>query len=144
MNKLKKALKELERSLTASRRVKVGFLKGATYPDGQPVAQVAAWNEWGDPARGRPPRPFFRNMVQSESPKWGKRLALCLQRTGYDVDKALGMMGEDISGALRESIATFTSPELAPSTIARKGFDKPLVNTGHMMRSISWEIVDGS
>lgn len=141
---MRKSLKKLERSLLSSRRVKVGFLKGATYPDGQSVAQVAAWNEWGNPAKGRPPRPFFRNMVQKESPEWGKRLSACLQRTGFDVDKALGMMGEDISGALRESITSFTTPGLAPSTIARKGFDKPLVDTGHMLRSVSWELVDGS
>lgn len=127
-----------------SRTLRVGFLSGATYPDGKSVAQVAAYNEYGSPKRNRPPRPFFRQAIQAGQPTWGKKLAGALRATGYDVDKALGMLGEDIAGEVRESITKFTSPALAPATIARKGFAKPLVDTGMMLRSVSYEVADGN
>ena len=44
--------------------LRVGFLEGATYPDGTTVAEVAAKNEYG--AVGVPMRPFFRTMVKSK------------------------------------------------------------------------------
>ena len=49
-------------------RVTVGFYKTATYPDGTPVAAVAAWNEFGTKGGGWggpiPERPFFRQTVR--------------------------------------------------------------------------------
>jgi hypothetical protein len=118
--------------------VKVGFLEGATYPDGTPVAAVAFWNEYG--ASG-PPRPFFRGMIAKESPGWGGKLKGALQHTGNDADKALRIVGEDIQGALMQSINDFTSPALAASTIARKGFDKPLIDTAVMVNSTGIKVV---
>ena len=52
-----KALEEIARKMGGG-EVAVGFMEGATYPDGTPVAAVAFWNEYGGP--GRQPRPFFR------------------------------------------------------------------------------------
>ena len=118
--------------------VEVGFLEGATYPDGTPVAAVAFWNEYG--ASG-PPRPFFRNMISEESPTWGNKLAGAVQHTGGDGAKALAMMGEDIQGALVQSINTLTDPPLAPSTIKRKGFDKPLIDKAHMLNSTGYRVI---
>jgi hypothetical protein len=129
-------LKELAAKMSGS--VEVGFLEGATYPDGTPVAAVAFWNEYGNDFT--PPRPFFRTMIAKESPSWGPKLAGALKATG-DGDKALALMGEDIQGALIQSINDFTTPALAPSTIAAKGFDKPLIDTGHMVNSTSYRVV---
>ena len=39
--------------------VDVGFMSGATYPDGTSVAQVAFWNEFGHGGRLPPPPPFY-------------------------------------------------------------------------------------
>jgi hypothetical protein len=118
--------------------VQVGFLEGATYPDGTPVAAVAFWNEYG--ASGQP-RPFFRGMIAKESPKWGTKLKGALAATGNDGAKALALMGEDIQGALIQSINDFTSPALAASTIKRKGFDKPLIDSSHMVNSTGYRVV---
>lgn len=119
--------------------VSVGFLEGSTYPDGTPVAAVAFWNEFGT-ERGIPPRPFFRNMISKESPGWPKRIAAVAKATNYDGKKVLGMMGEDIKGALVESIIDLTDPPLSEKTIKRKGFDKPLVDTSHMKNSVDYEV----
>jgi hypothetical protein len=133
-----KALKEIaERNLAS---VEVGFLEEATYPDGTPVAAVAYWNEYGSSG---PPRPFFRQMIEKEKATWGPKLAAAYKHTDGDGEKALRIVGDNIQGALIQSINDLTSPPLAPSTIAAKGFDKPLIDTSHMVNSTGVRVVKG-
>lgn len=132
----------LQRDLARAPTLRIGFLDGATYPDGTGVAAVAAYNEYGNPARNRPPRPFMRQTIERERDGWGKTLAAGLRMNDYNVTAGLGVLGEDIAGAIRETITQFDSPPLSPRTIARKGFAKPLVDTGTMLRSVSWELSD--
>ena len=118
--------------------VSVGFLGDAVYPDGTPVAAVAFWNEFGKP--GQPPRPFFRQMIAAESPSWPAKMAALAKATDYDGDKVLALMGEDIAGALKQSINDFTTPGLAESTVDAKGFAKPLIDTGKMLNDVHYEV----
>lgn len=138
-DKLKTALEDIAKRAASARLVRVGFMEGATYPDGTPVAAVAAWNEYG--SLNRPPRPFFQAMINAEKAGWGAKVAAQLKRTNYNADRTLGIMGEDIKGALAQSITDFATPALAESTIERKGFEKPLVDTGHMLNSITYEVL---
>lgn len=119
--------------------VSVGFLEGAVYPDGTPVAAVAFWNEFGAPSKGQPPRPFFRQMIEAESSTWPDKLAALLAG-GHDVEDSLALLGEDIEGALKQSIMSLSSPPLAQSTIDAKGFEKPLIDTGQMKDSVGYEV----
>lgn len=113
---LKKYLEQI--SVKMSGTLKAGFLSGATYPDGTLVAAVAFWNEFGHKGRfPAPPRPFFRSMVSAESPTWGPKLAKLAVAMNYDGEKILGMLGEDIAGALRQSITELMTPELSPTTL---------------------------
>lgn len=132
-----KALEEIARKMGGG-EVSVGFMEGATYPDGTPVAAVAFWNEYGGP--GRQPRPFFRQMIAKESPTWAAKMGKLAKAMDYDGAKVLALMGEDIKGALQKSINDFQSPPLAPSTIAAKGFAKPLIDTSHMLNSVAYEV----
>jgi len=184
------ALDALAGKLEGIRTLKVGFLRGGTYPDGTSLPMVAAANEFGgtierepsDPDEGggqtiyrkvnkagteflrggrfvkqkesnfasthyvgayvikRPPRPFFRNMIAAQAPKWGKLAAAILKRNDMDVDAMLETMGQEIVGRLQESINTLMEPPLAASTIARKGFDKPLIETSLMVKHIQYEV----
>ena len=134
------ALKELARKLASAPTLKVGFLGGGPYPDGTSIAMVAATNEFGVPARGQPPRPFFRNMIAAQSPRWGKMAAALLERNDLDVDAMLDTMGQEIVGRVQESINTLTEPKLAQSTIDKKGFDKPLIETSLMVKSVSYTV----
>ena len=118
-------------------QVSVGFMAGATYPDGTPVAAVAFWNEYG--ASG-PPRPFFRQMIAKESPSWAYKMGKLAKATDYNGHRVLGLMGEDIRGALQQSINEFATPALSPSTIAAKGHSKPLIDTAHMLNSVTYEV----
>lgn len=120
--------------------VKVGFMEGATYPDGTPVPAVAAFNEFGVPSKGQPPRPFFRNMIAEHSAEWGKQLGKILASNGENGPQALALMGELIKGQLVQSIRDTNDPPLAESTVAAKGFDKPLIDTGVMWNSIDFVV----
>ncbi|HDC4367545.1 TPA: hypothetical protein O8L32_000584 [Enterobacter cloacae] len=140
---LEAKLAELAEKLGDGKTLRVGFLEGATYPDGQSVPMVAAANEYGDPAMNRPPRPFFRNMIAEKSPEWPQDIAKIAEATGYDAEAMLGMMGEHIKGQLQGSIRDLMEPALSPVTIAKKGFSKPLIETSHMLNSVDYDIKDG-
>jgi hypothetical protein len=137
--KLEAYLKGEVRKLTNAKEVRVGFLEGATYPDGTPVATIAAIQNFGAPSRGIPPRPFFSNLIARDGRDWSDQLARLL-RQGHDARSALTLMGLYIEGGLRQSIVDTNAPPLAEATIARKGFDKPLVDTGHMLQSVDSEV----
>ena len=122
--------------------VKIGFLSGATYPDGQSVAAVAAFNEFGVPSRGQPPRPFFRGMVARQKGSWASAIAQNLAATHYDARRTLDRMGQGIKGQLQQSIVELRDPPLSPSTVKAKGFDTPLIDTGHMLNSVDYEVID--
>ena len=138
--KFEAAMADLARRLGRPATLKVGFLGNATYPDGKPVAMIAAINEYGAPSRGQPPRPFFRRMINAKQGEWPAAIAGVLQAQGNDVEKAFDIAGAAIAGQLRQSIVDLVDPPLAPSTIARKGHDKPLVDTSHMLKSVDHEV----
>ena len=140
---LQKRLAELAQSLGEAKTLRVGFLEGATYPDGESVAMVAAANEFGDPGMNRPPRPFFRRMIEDKSPQWGDDIGKIAVAVKYDASTLFPLMGERIKEQLQASIREFTDPALAPSTVARKGFDKPLIETSHMLNSVDYDVKDG-
>ena len=120
-------------------QLKVGLLEGATYPDGTPVPMVAATNEFGNPANNQPPRPFFRNAIANHESEWQEATAKLIENGG-EVRDALSLLGEIIVDDIKESIRTLDSPPLSPVTIARKGFDKPLIDTSNMLNSVSYEV----
>lgn len=139
-DKLERYLAELARKIQNPGTLRVGFLEGATYPDGTPVPLVASVQEFGSPAQGVPARPFFRGMIADKSPTWGPAMGEVLKQTDFDAAGALRLMGEGIKGQLQQSIIEFDRVPLSPLTIARKGNDKQLVDTGHMLNSVDYEV----
>ena len=141
-DRLERALMEISRQLGSGGVVAVGFLENAKYPDGTPVAAVAAWNNFGTPNARYPipPRPFFSNMVANKSPEWPTGIATQLLATNYNIRQTLMLTGAAIQGQLKDSIIQTNSPKLSPYTIARKGFDKPLIETSHMINSVDFEV----
>jgi hypothetical protein len=87
-----------------------------------------------------PPRPFFRTMIANEQDGWGGELGKHLVATKYNVDKSLSLTGELLDGQLAASIDATVSPQNAKSTIAKKGFDKPLIDTGYMRSRIAHDV----
>lgn len=146
MAKLKggdKVYREIERiagKIARGADLKVGFLAGATYSDGKPVAMIASIQEFGAPRAGIPARPFFRNMIAAKKGEWPRAIADLIKDNDYDVGKAFNIAGYAIAGQLRQSIIDTNTPPNAPSTIAKKGFNAPLRDSGHMLNSIGHQV----
>jgi hypothetical protein len=103
--------KLLDLAKRAHGTVQVGFIDSDQAP-------IAFWNEFGHGGRfPSPPRPFFRTMVANESGKWPGMMAGELKRSKMDGHRTLAYMGDQIEGALKESIFNFTSPPLAKTTL---------------------------
>jgi hypothetical protein len=139
-DKLRDKLQGIGRQITNASDVKVGFLAGATYPDGTPVALAAAITEFGRPSIGQPPRPAFRNMIAAKKGEWPASIAGLLKDNNYDALRTLQQTGEAVAGQLRQSITDITGPPLKPATIKRKGFDKVWIDTGVALQSVSYEV----
>ena len=144
-DKVMDALDDIANSLS-DKQLKVGFIDGATYPDGTPVAMVAATNEYGNPANNQPPRPFFRNAISDHETEWSEDIARGLG-TGLELEHVLSVVGEKIAGDIVQSISTLMDPPLSAATIASrksKGNDsaKPLVDTKVMIRDVHYEVGD--
>lgn len=138
-DKLDARLREIAQKLGKGGTLRVGFLESAKYPDGKSVAMVAAILNFGLTRNGKM-WPFFTNMVKDKSDGWGDAVAESLKDNDYDVTKSLHRVGEGIEGQLRQAIQDMNSPALEPSTIARKGFDKPLIDTADMYNSVQHEV----
>ncbi|EFE93999.1 hypothetical protein [Serratia odorifera] len=146
----KERLAQIAAGLSTGKSLKVGFLADATYEDGTPVALVAAANELGKMIMTKAgesyfqlPRPFFRNMIATHSGQWPGEFSQFIKASNYDARVALGLMGERIKGQLQASIRELKSPPLAESTIGQKGFDKPLIDSNHMVNSADYAVDGG-
>lgn len=120
--------------------VRVGVLENATYPDGTPVAMVAFWNEYG--TRTSPVRAFFRTTVSENKKNWVLSVQN-LMKMHNDPKQVMGLIGVHMQEQIVQSINTWSDPPNSAYTIAKKGFDKPLVETGLLMRSIKSEVGGG-
>ena len=138
--KLLKALAEISAKLKQHPVLEVGFLSGARYPNGTPVALIAAIHNYGAPRAGIPPRPFFSNMIKAKQGEWPGALKLALKANNYNVIAALNLVGEGIKGQLQQSIRDTNLPPLKPATIRRKGFSKPLIDKGQMINSATFRV----
>ena len=133
-------LNDLVKGASRKYTLKVGFLADKTYPDGTNVASVAFMNEYG--TSRIPARPFFRRMIDKKSGSWASDMSSLMRHNNMDVGKSLNIMGELIKDSLTNSIATFEGTPNAASTVAHKGFNKPLIDTGVMQRSVGYEVTE--
>lgn len=130
--------KRLE-SMSPEGRHLAEFLEGKPKFDG-PVAQAAFWAEFG--TKTAPPRPFMRNTVAAKSPRWGIGLGNALRKTNYDARAALAIMGMGIQGQIRQTITDFKEPPNSQVTVDLKGFNKPLVSSGQMLRAVDFQVLE--
>ena len=137
-DKLKARLAEITTNMENGKSVKIGFFANATYPDGTSVAQVAVWNDWG--TKRIPPRPFFRTFAKQAHDNAAKRIGKLLKANDYNAETTLDLLGTFEAGKLKAIINKGMPPPNAPYTIAKKGFDHPLLDTGHMRDSVAHEV----
>lgn len=145
----------------ANQYVKVGFFsdKSSLYPDGESVVSVALKNEYGathqwwqelNGGEGGyidiPPRPFFHTAWSKNLDKYKNLVKRYLSRSlngaNLDYEQFLNTLGIVAQQDIKSTIVNWGSPPNSPRTVDVKGFNNPLVRTGHMSESVTWEISD--
>lgn len=127
------ALKELD-----GVQAKAGWFETARYPDGTPIAGVAFFHEYGTVKM--PARPFMRPTVAEKRREWldtlgaGSRAVMRGEASALEVMEATALKA---AGDIATKITQVSSPPLSPKTVARKGFAKPLVDTGAMLQQLT-------
>ena len=105
------------------------------------LLDVAMWNELG--TANSPSRPFLRNSVDDNASKISAFCRAQLKRIAQgsadaqDILKKIGVMQK---GLVQEKIANGSFEANAPSTVKKKGSDKPLIDTGRMRQSVSYVV----
>lgn len=144
----------LERALAGLKGFvgKVGWFNTAKYPDGTPVAYVAAVQEFGYPEGNIPPRLGMRSTSAEKRGEWGAVAGKASQAvlTGKSTGpQAMEVLGLKAAGDMRKHIAEVTTPPLKVNTVKARlagkkqgkvvsvTVAKPLVDTGHMLATLT-------
>ena len=134
------------------KRILIGFFRSSTYPDGTPVTNVAAWNEFGTrpPRRLRQritrkwwsrPRPFMRRATPAIRDRV-RRVLRSVIRSGHPLKitaQVAGLIGLAGQAAIQRSIVTLRTPRNRPATVKRKKSSNPLVNIGTMKGAVTYK-----
>jgi hypothetical protein len=128
--------------------VKVGVLAskgGKADHDGITMIELAAIHEFGSPAAGVPERSFIRRTFK-EKERELSRVCAALARdyiTGkVSLERALNQLGAWGAAEVKKTVTVGDGvpPPNADSTKRRKGSDRPLVDTGRMIDSVTWQV----
>lgn len=113
-----------------------------TEKNGVSIAQVAVYNEFG--TERIPSRPFVRLTFEDKNKEWhneADKQLTAIVNGGRTASGALNAVGRLMQKDLRAIIGdTSKLRHNAPSTIAKKGFDKPLYDTGKLKAAIDFKV----
>lgn len=132
----------------ADARVKVGVLEsaGMTEDGKATLATVALANEFGTENGHIPERSFIRKTLRERKADIAKRKRDAVKRIidgKSEPARELGLLGQYVASQIRATIRTSVPPPNAPSTIARKGSSRTLIDTGRLLNGVSYEVVFG-
>lgn len=133
-----KIKKQLETNINGA---KAGYLshdkgeKPYKDPDAPYLDKIAFWNEFG--TENIPARPFLRR-AQANVNKKGEMWLKALMENGDTLEQAMKKIGVRMQAEIKTQITRGTFTANAPSTIARKGSSRPLVDTGNLLQSVHW------
>lgn len=114
---------------------------GAKYPDaraGQPVASIAAALEYGHGQNH--PRPFMQQTVAEQRKAWSDAIVKLIS-DGMPVKEALMTVGQIMKEDIRDTINAWPADN-SESWAEIKGFNKGLIQTGHLSNSIESAIYE--
>lgn len=137
----------------AKASVKVGVLedhageakrtRGKSAVKGLTLLQVATVHEFGAPAAGIPARSFVRGTVDEQESAIRadqRKIAVAVLSGKLDLRRGLDQLGARVAARIQQRIARGIAPPLKQRTIERKGSSTPLVDTGQLRSSITWEV----
>lgn len=135
------------RALDKLKDVIVGVLSGTgehvNSDHGQTVAEIAWWNEFG--TKRNPARPFLRPAIRENKlaiSRLIKKLYKLVIENKIEPRRAEKLLALKVQTLIQKKITTLQSPPNAPMTVERKGSSSPLIDTGQLRQSISWDTVD--
>lgn len=143
----KKALRNLEKLKDLHGYAGI-FKEAGSYPtkESPPVAQVAFWNQFGtrnsDGTERIPERPFMSTAFDEIRRDLEKELEWALEDIidgKITPSKAIDKAGKFLSERIKKKIVEWKIPRNATSTIAKKGFDDPLIETRRMLNSVKFK-----
>jgi RNase H-fold protein (predicted Holliday junction resolvase) len=149
---IKKFVKDLQDKLNKT-TLEVGFLDSKQ-------ATIAAKNEYGgvykvdeeykERAKNKgvnigdtitiPPRPFMHMTFDNNNNKWIDSFKKLLVKNEYDVNKSLKTLGVIMQTDIQNTIRDGNFVENSARTVAIKGFNKPLIDSGDMLQSVTYEV----
>jgi len=129
-----------KRVIRALRKAKDGELGVGFFDEREAIK--AAVNEFG--TTDTPARPFFapavdrseRSAHAATANAMGDAIDEAISTGRLDLEDALVPAGEQLQTAVKDSIRNFSGAPLDPDTIAAKGNDKPLIDSGDMLEAV--------
>lgn len=106
-------------------------------------AELALWLHEGIPHNATPPRPFLSQRLNGELPAVKRviaKLAKAIMKGLITPEQAAKFLGEWGRSEVVEGINTREYAPNAASTIAKKGSDSALIDTGELKAAISFRI----
>ncbi len=109
------------------------------------MVELMAIHELGSPAANIPERRPIRKTFEVKSQalaEFSEKLAREIVTKGMPVPRALGLLGTWGATQVKKTITEdeHLEPPLTAETVARKGSDRPLVDTGRLVGAISYEV----
>jgi hypothetical protein len=120
--------------------IEIGLWNNRHYPSGVSVAEVAKYNAEGT---DRIPSRNFFTFHRDELRAVAREGAIAMVRQsnrGGDISPEITETGIRGAAVLRDAVTVLDFPPNAPATIARKGSDNPLIDTGLLRQSIEWRM----
>ena len=124
----------------AKRDIHVGFKRGVgVYEDGTDVVDVAMYNEYG--TSRIPSRPFMRQSFEQHKTEYILECERIYTKMikGQKIQGDIKKFGYKVKDDIYREINLGAFVPNAPSTIHKKGFNKPLYETGLLGKSIVYE-----
>lgn len=139
-------LRQIREDFEKNRSVLVGVPAGTgSYEDGAPIAVIAAVQEFGSADGVVPERSFLRaplrQNVEDFRAIW-RALIPKVVRGELTMHQMMSQIGAKAAGVSQEAIESGIAPANAPSTVARKGSSKPLIDSGALRQSITYIVED--
>lgn len=88
-----------------------------------------------------PPRPFIGLAYERNHDEWAQMMRdgfLSIMDGKLSQSELEARLGRRVSNDIKKTIRDLHAPRNAPLTIANKGFDNPLEDTGKLIGSITW------
>lgn len=125
--------------------IRVG-VPDVTHHSGLRLPELAAIHEFGTDDGRIPERAPFRTTMRENVNAYKRGLAAAAKASVRSKGnrKAYELLGAKAAGDVQSRIAQGLPPPNAPSTVAQKGSDTPLIDEGDFRQSITWEVRNAS